>query len=265
MTTFDLASLCRTVRLVFYYVSTRRRRCDTMQVIPAIDVLEGRVVRLTMGRYDDVTGYGEDPVAMLESWIDRGATLVHVVDLGGARSGAPERGLWRRLGATGLPFQVGGGIRSRQAAREAVEAGAARVVLGTAAVWAPDEVAAIVDELGAARVVGAIDVRDGRASGAGWLDTGRRLEEVLRGLDATGLRRVLATGIARDGTMAGPDLDLLIEVAEIVPDFDVIASGGVGSLDDLTALRSRGVGAVIVGRALYEGAFTLEQAIRAAS
>jgi len=236
-----------------------------MQIIPAIDVLGGRVVRLTRGSYDDVTGYGDDPAAMLGSWSSQGAALVHVVDLEGARSGTPDRELWYRLGATGLPFQVGGGIRTMEAASEAIGAGAARVVLGTAAVWDPDAVAAIIARLGPEYVVGAIDVRDGKASGAGWLDAGRNLAEVLGGLGAAGLRRILATGIARDGTMAGPDVELLAAIETIAPDLDVIASGGVGTLDDLVALKARRVGSVIVGRALYEGAFTLEQAMQVAS
>lgn len=236
-----------------------------MQIIPAIDVLGGEVVRLTRGRYDDVTRYGDDPAGMLESWIGHGAALVHVVDLEGARSGNPDRALWRLLGATGLPFQLGGGIRTRDSAAEVIAAGAVRVVVGTAAVWDPDAVAAIIADLGPGRIVGAIDVRDGKASGAGWLDAGRNLAEVLSGLRSAGLQRVLATGIARDGTMAGPDLELLAEIGAVAPGLDVIASGGVGTLDDLANLADRGVAAVIVGRALYEGAFTLEEAIRVAA
>ena len=145
-----------------------------MYVIPAIDVLDGRVVRLRQGRYDDVTIYRDDPAAMLTSWSEQGAEIVHVVDLAGARDGSGDSGLWKRLGATGVRFQLGGGIRTIAAAERVVAAGADRVVLGTAAVWEPETAAGVVDAIGGERVVAAIDVRNGKATGAGWLDTGHR-------------------------------------------------------------------------------------------
>ncbi|MDH5520658.1 MAG: 1-(5-phosphoribosyl)-5-[(5-phosphoribosylamino)methylideneamino] imidazole-4-carboxamide isomerase [Acidimicrobiia bacterium] len=226
-------------------------------VIPAVDVLDGRVVRLMRGDYDRVTVYADDPIRQARTWIDHGASLVHVVDLAGARSGEPDRGLWERMAAAGISFQVGGGIRTAELARAALDAGAARVVLGTAAVWDP-EILAAVGSPGA--VVAAVDVRNGRATGAGWLDEGKALDEVLDGLASVGCGRLLVTGIGSDGTMAGPELDL---TARVVIDgrFAVIASGGVGNLGDLRAVASLGCEGAIVGRALYEGAFTLGDAL----
>lgn len=228
-----------------------------LQIIPAVDVLEGRVVRLLHGDYDRVTVYAEDPVACARDWIDQGADLVHVVDLIGARTGRPDRHLWEAMTAGGVAFQVGGGIRDASTARQALEAGATRVVMGTAAVWDPSELARVgaVD-----RVVAAVDVRSGLAQGAGWLDDGRPLVEALDGLHGVGIGRILVTGIGRDGTMEGPDVALLEEVAGDGR-FAVIASGGVGSLSDLAVVERLGCEAVIVGKALYESRFTLGQAL----
>lgn len=228
-----------------------------LDVIPAVDVLGGRVVRLLGGSYDQVTIYGHDPVAMAESWIEQGATLVHLVDLEGARSGVPDVALWRRFAAAGLPFQVGGGIRNARVAGEALAAGAARVVMGTAAVTRPE---ALEEVAPIGRVVAALDVRDGQARGEGWLGAGRDLADVLIDLAAAGIERVMVTAIARDGTMRGPDLDLIGQVRATAPQLAVIASGGVGALDDLPLLAGAGCEAVVVGRALYEKRFTLPQA-----
>jgi phosphoribosylformimino-5-aminoimidazole carboxamide ribotide isomerase len=228
-----------------------------VQIIPAVDVLDGRVVRLMHGDYDRVTVYADDPVARAAAWVEEGAPLVHVVDLAGARSGDPDSRLWELLTEAGVPFQVGGGIRTASVARAALQAGALRVVMGTAAVWDPG----ILAEVGAAdRVVAAVDVRGGRATGAGWLDEGRALDDVLDGLAAAGVRRMLVTGISRDGTMEGPETELL---RSVMADgrFAVIASGGVGSLDDIAAVGRLGCEGVIVGRALYEGRFSLAAAL----
>jgi len=232
-----------------------------MQVIPAVDILEGRVVRLLHGDYRRVTRYSDDPVEVAGRWMEQGADLVHVVDLTGAKTGDPDPRIWREMSEAGTPFQVGGGIRTADAARAALAAGARRVVMGTAAVWNP----AALGEVGEVeRVVAALDVRAGRARGAGWLDEGRSVPQALRGLREAGVVRLLVTGIERDGAMKGPDLDLLAQVGKL-SDMAVIASGGVGSLSDLQAVAALGCEAVIVGRALYEGRFTLGEAISAAT
>jgi phosphoribosylformimino-5-aminoimidazole carboxamide ribotide isomerase len=229
-------------------------------VIPAVDVLDGKVVRLRQGRYDDVTVYDDDPGAMVGSWVAQGAEIVHVVDLAGARDGSGDRALQQQLGETGLPFQIGGGIRTVADATEAVEFGAARVVLGTTAVWDPLLLQSVVGAVGSDRIVASIDVRDGKATGAGWLDEGRDLEAVLSDLVDAGVSRILATGIATDGTLEGPDTTLLADVTRIAPSLALIASGGVGSLSDLVEISRHPVEAAIVGRALYDRRFTLADA-----
>ena len=229
-----------------------------LQIIPAVDVLDGKVVRLMHGDYDRVTVYGEDPVAQALEWMRQGAELVHVVDLEGARSGAPDESLWERLADGGVSYQVGGGIRTAEIAGRALEAGAQRVVLGTAAVWDPEILGQIPDP---GRVVAAVDVRGGKATGAGWLDEGKNLTEVLGGLSEAGISRILVTGIERDGTMEGPSTDVLLSALRH-GGFSVIASGGVGQLQDLDVIQRLGCEAVIVGRALYEGKFEVSDAIR---
>ncbi|MDJ0925171.1 MAG: 1-(5-phosphoribosyl)-5-[(5-phosphoribosylamino)methylideneamino] imidazole-4-carboxamide isomerase [Acidimicrobiia bacterium] len=236
-----------------------------MKVIPAVDVLDGKVVRLRQGRYDDVTVYAEDPAAMVASWVEQGADIVHVVDLAGARDGSGDRDLWANLGRTGQPFQLGGGIRTPEDADGLIAAGATRVVLGTAAVWEQGVVAAVVAALGTDAVVAAVDVRDGRATGAGWQDGGRDLRVVLVDLVEAGVSRVLATGIAGDGMLTGPDTALLDDVRTVAPELALIASGGVGTLDDIARVADMGVEAVIVGRALYDGRFTFAEAARVAA
>jgi phosphoribosylformimino-5-aminoimidazole carboxamide ribotide isomerase len=234
-----------------------------MELIPAVDVLNGAVVRLRQGREDDVTVYGDDPATQLMTWAEEGASLVHVVDLGGAIEATWNGNLWRNLGSTGVRFQAGGGIRSLGAATETISAGAERVVLGSTVVWDPDLVASVVDALGPARVVAAVDVRNGMAVGAGWTDTGQPLDRVLDQLAGAGVARALVTGISGDGMLTGPAFELLGHCVDRIPEVGIIASGGVGSLDDLERLRSLRLEGVIVGRALYEGAFTLRQGLAA--
>jgi phosphoribosylformimino-5-aminoimidazole carboxamide ribotide isomerase len=226
-------------------------------VIPAVDVLDGKVVRLLRGSFTDITVYGLDPLAVAAGWIDGGANLVHLVDLEGARSGQPDRLLWEQFGAAGIPFQVGGGIRDAAAARSALDLGAVRVVMGTTAVWNPR----ILAEVGSPeRVVAAVDVADGEARGEGWEGRGAGIEGVLAGLRANSVNRMLVTAISRDGTMEGPDVSLIKLVKRLAPEMALIASGGVGALTDLRSLADAGCESVIVGRALYEHKFTLEQA-----
>ena len=233
------------------------------EIIPAVDVLDGRVVRLERGDYSKVTVYGEDPADAAARFMDDGAARVHVVDLAGARDGTHAVDLWRSLAAHGVEFQVGGGIRTAAVARAAVESGAGRVVVGTAAVWHPEALEKIAAEVTPERVVVAIDVRDGKATGTGWRDEGKDLAGVLEQVVAAGVARVLVTGIARDGMMTGPDVDLLSRTQAIAPGLKVIASGGVGTFDHIADVAERGVEGVIVGRAIYEGAIVLRDAIAA--
>lgn len=232
-------------------------------VIPAVDVLAGGVVRLRQGDYDKVTEYAPDPVAAARRWVDEGASVVHVVDLEGARSGRPDPELWERLALGGIPFQVGGGIRDRATAGEALERGAARVILGTATVRDPGLVGDLVEEFGNERVAASVDVRDGLVAGAGWLERGKPLTQVLDELPTGGW--IFVTAIARDGTLAGPDVALVREVAAARPQNLIAAAGGISQLEHLTDLAAAGAAGAIVGRALYEGVFTLGAALAAVS
>lgn len=233
------------------------------ELIPAIDVLDGKVVRLERGRYDAVTVYGNDPVAFALEFVAAGAPIVHVVDLEGARSGTADRELRRRLGAAAVPFQTGGGLRSTADVAAAIGDGATRAVVGTAAVWDEALVEEMVAAVGPGRLVAAVDVAAGRARGAGWLDEGRPVADVVAGLLANGVERALVTAISRDGMLSGPDLELLETVAG--SGLAVIASGGVGSLGDIAAVRAAGLAGAIVGRAIYEGRFTIAEALVAAA
>ena len=232
-----------------------------MQIIPAVDVLDGAVVRLLHGRYDEVTTYAPDAAAIASGWIDEGASLVHVVDLVGARTGEPDTRLWASMARAGVRFQVGGGIRDAALASAALESGAERVVVGSAAVHGGGALRAIVDEVGSTGIVAAIDVRSGMARGSGWEDRGVRLDVMVSRVVDAGIATALVTGIERDGAMTGPNTDLLEQVTEMAPDLDLIASGGVGSLPDLAELAGAGYAGAIVGRALYEGRFTLAEAL----
>jgi phosphoribosylformimino-5-aminoimidazole carboxamide ribotide isomerase len=223
-----------------------------------VDVLDGKVVRLYQGSFEQVTSFASDPVEVAGRWVAEGADLVHVVDLEGARRGTADPSLWHRLSERRVSFQVGGGIRRADLAREALAAGAARVVMGSAAVWHPAELSAVGDP---DRVVAALDVSGGTARGEGWAGQGRPFRAVLAAVKEAGIRRVLVTGISRDGTLLGPDWSLLDQVKAEDPDLAIIASGGVGSLADVRGLAEAGYEAAIIGRALYEGRFSLKQAI----
>lgn len=234
-----------------------------MQVIPAVDVLGGRAVRLAQGDYDAMTQYSDNPLAVVEEWAASGAELVHVVDLEAARSGVPDFGLINQLGSLEVPIQYGGGIRTPGAAEAAFQAGLARLVVGSALL--DDSAAKFVSRVDPAGIVAGIDVRRGRARGSGWQDEGVNADEALARVLSLGLTSILATGIETDGMMTGPDLELLTRFRSSAPACHLIASGGVGSLDDLNVLVDLGADAVVVGRALYEHRFTYEDAIERVS
>lgn len=236
-----------------------------MRVIPAIDLLGGRAVRLREGRRDDVTVYREHPEELVGELVAAGASRIHVVDLDGAFDGArPHAGVIARVcAASPVPVQVGGGIRDAASARAALDAGAAAVVLGTAAVKAPAVVRALCEEL-PGRVIVAVDARDGVVAVEGWVEASDvTAVELGQRAAAWGAAALLYTDVARDGTGRGPNVAATSALAAAVS-IDVIASGGVASLDHLRALAAAGVPAVVVGRALYDRRFTLEEAIAAA-
>ena len=233
------------------------------ELIPAIDVLDGNVVRLERGDYEAVTVYGTDPVGTAQSFLDSGAPIVHVVDLEGARTGQADESLRWALGDGGIRFQTGGGLRAVADVTDAITDGAERAVVGTTAIWDMPELERMIAAVGPAALVVAVDVAGGRARGAGWLDEGRPLDVLLGELVAVGIERILVTAIKRDGMMKGPDLELLARSVE--SGLAVIASGGVGDLADLAAIVATGADGAIVGRAIYENRFTVAEAVVAVS
>ena len=230
-------------------------------IFVAIDLVGGRVVRLLRGDPEAATVYSEDPVATAVAWQERGATWLHVVDLEGAIGGEAANAAVMRgiIEAVEVPVQVAGGIRSLAAVEAWLAAGAARVVVGTRAVEEAF-LSEAVPRFGEG-LVAAVDARDGMVQVAGWqASSSLTIEEVVARLSGAGVARILFTDIGRDGMLSGPDVEGLRAVAAAT-DVPVIASGGVGTLDHLRMLTETGVAGVIVGKALYEGGFTVEQAL----
>jgi len=233
-------------------------------VLPAIDLRGGKCVRLVQGDFGRETVYDEDPVGVAKSFIEAGAEWLHVVDLDAALEGVPRNRevVAAVVASSTIPVQVSGGIRDDDAVAGALASGAARVVLGTAALNDHELVKRAVGDHGDAIAVG-LDVRGTKLQARGWTEEAGDLWDVLDRLNAVGVARYVVTDVNRDGMMQGPNIDLLVRVMEET-EADVVASGGVSSLGDLTALAAIGVEGVIVGKALYAGAFSLVQALAVA-
>jgi phosphoribosylformimino-5-aminoimidazole carboxamide ribotide isomerase len=234
---------------------------------PAIDIRGGQAVRLLQGDYDRETAYDADPVDAAVRWANEGAEFLHVVDLDGAKAGRPRNldAIQRIAAAVECPIQVGGGLRNAESVGAILEAGAERVVIGTAALRDPELLDAMIDAH-SDRVVVSVDARDGQVALEGWTEAGEEsVVEAVAALGKRGVARFLCTAIEVDGTMEGPALDLLNEIA-VATEAQVIASGGVGELTHLKSLASSmpaNVEGAIVGRALYEQRFTVVEAIEA--
>jgi phosphoribosylformimino-5-aminoimidazole carboxamide ribotide isomerase len=230
---------------------------------PAIDVAGGRAVRLRQGRFEDETVYADDPLAAARDWVRQGARALHVVDLDGARLGEPAAlgHLERIAREAGVPVQYGGGLRSLDACERAVAAGAARIVLGTAAFADAELLDAAVARFGE-RVVVSIDVRGGEVASAGWTEgTGLDAPAAIAAMQERGVRSFVYTDVDRDGMLEGIDAEAVHAVAEAV-DGELICSGGIGSLDDLhalAALDAPSLAGAIAGKALYERRFTVAE------
>jgi phosphoribosylformimino-5-aminoimidazole carboxamide ribotide isomerase len=234
-----------------------------MEIIPAIDIRGGKCVRLIQGDYARETVFSDDPVAMAKHWLEHGARRLHVVDLDGARDGEPRNlGVVERIaGAVRIPVELGGGIRSEESAGRALAAGVDRVIIGTAAL---DMTAArrFAKALGDAMVAG-IDARDGRVAVRGWLETSDvRAVDLGREMAGLGVKWIVFTDIGSDGMLQGPNVAALREMVESVG-ASIIASGGITTVDDVKAVRDAGAAAAIIGRALYEGRLSLEEAMKA--
>lgn len=234
-----------------------------MILLPAIDIRGGRAVRLVRGDFDAETVYEDDPLAAARAWVQAGARYLHVVDLDGARSGAPQNlhHLERIAGELGVPVQTGGGLRSIANVRDAVAAGAARVILGTAALTDVDFLDEVVSELGERTVV-SVDTRGGFVSTSGWTETTTLpAASVIARLQDRGVRTFVFTNVDKDGLLAGPDLDEVRAIAGVVRG-RFMYSGGIGTREDLAALaalRQVNLVGVVVGKALYERRFTVAE------
>ena len=234
-----------------------------MILYPAIDILDGKAVRLVEGRFEDQTVYHDDPLAAARSWVEAGARFLHVVDLDGARSGEPRsiEHLRRIVSETGVPVQYGGGLRSLPAVRDALRAGAERVIIGTAAFRDVDFLDTVVSAFGP-RVLVSVDVRGGHISTAGWTQTTQMpAPDAIRRLGDRGVSSFVYTDVDRDGKLEGPDLDDVRRVAESVRG-RFLYSGGIGDVEHLralAALRQVNLAGVVVGKALYEGRFTIAE------
>lgn len=238
-------------------------------IIPALDLIDGKVVRLHQGDYAQQRDYGSDPLPRLQDYAGQGATVLHLVDLTGAKDPAKRQIdlLKKLLNGVEAVVQVGGGIRNRDDVKALLDAGASRVVVGSTAVKQPEEVKAWFNEFGPDAIVLALDVRIDAANRkevaiSGWQEaSGITLEEVIEQFQPVGLKHVLCTDISRDGTLSGSNVDLYKEVTARFPQIAFQSSGGIGELSDIAALRGSGVQGVIVGRALLEGKFTVSEAI----
>ncbi len=240
-----------------------------MIIYPAIDLRGGRVVRLTEGRFDQETSYGDDPVAVAKGFAAGGARWLHVVDLDGAKDPAQRQtALVARLAReSGLAMQTGGGLRRTEQVQALLDAGATRVIVGSLAVTDPTLVADWLQKFGGGKIVLALDARTDaqgifRLATAGWQETSAlTVADLVARYLPHGLRHVLCTDISRDGKLTGPNTALYVELRTLFPDVHWQASGGVASLDDLRGLKSAHLAGAIVGRALYENKFTLQEAL----
>ena len=238
-----------------------------MILLPAIDIRDGRAVRLERGDFDRETVYAADPLEAARAFVDAGATQLHVVDLDGARAGEPRNleHLRRIASELGVPVQYGGGLRSLVDVRAALAAGAARVVLGTAAYSDVEFLDAVLESWGV-RIVVAIDVRGGHVSVAGWERTTQMLpEDVIERMQGRGVKQFVYTNVDRDGMLEGPDLDEVRRMSGVIRG-RFIYSGGIASLDDLARLRELrlvNLAGVISGKALYERRFGVAEGVAA--
>jgi phosphoribosylformimino-5-aminoimidazole carboxamide ribotide isomerase len=236
-------------------------------VYPAIDVRDGRVVRLKQGDYAEETRYAYDPVALAQTYAERGARWLHLVDLDAARAGGYTlTPLLHALAGSGLSIQTGGGVRAESDVEYILAAGASRVVIGSLAVRQPDTVLRWIERFDAERITVALDAREQDGQWTlpvhGWTEgSGQALEDLVSRYAGSGLKHVLSTDIARDGMLAGPNLDLYTTLQRLAPQWRLQASGGVRDVDDVRALKAQALGGVVLGKALLEGQLRLEEAL----
>ncbi|MDR1270198.1 MAG: 1-(5-phosphoribosyl)-5-[(5-phosphoribosylamino)methylideneamino]imidazole-4-carboxamide isomerase [Planctomycetaceae bacterium] len=237
-----------------------------MQLLPAIDILNGKCVRLKQGDYGRETVYADNPAEMAQHWVRHGAEYLHVVDLDGAKKKEPvnRQSVYDIVKTVEIPVEIGGGIRNEKTIRDYLDAGIDRVVIGTLALKNPDWFQKMSEQFPNKLVLG-IDARNGLVATEGWLETSRTSAvELARNFCNLPLAALVYTDIAKDGMMEGPNFDEMVAMQQAVP-FPVIASGGVSSLDDIRKLRQLGLPACIIGKALYEGTMQLKDALNIAT
>jgi phosphoribosylformimino-5-aminoimidazole carboxamide ribotide isomerase len=233
-----------------------------MKLIPAIDLLDGKVVRLKKGDYNQVTEYPITPLEQAKLYEQAGFERLHVVDLNGAKEGSLVNVQLIRdiVDQTTLKVQTGGGVRSRQDAVRLFDLGFDKIVVGSLAIQEPEVWMELLKSFGGHKCILGMDLKQGRIATAGWLETTEiSLETMLRPQLDAGLKEVLCTDIQRDGMLSGPNLELYQRLMQDFPDVDVIASGGIRNVEDLRALDQAGLSACVVGRAYYEGHLSLDQ------
>ena len=233
-----------------------------MQIYPAIDLRDGKCVRLKQGDYAQETVFGADPAAMAQRWVADGATYLHLVDLDGAKQGCPINGKSIRaiVKASGVPCQLGGGLRTEDDIKEALSWGVARVIIGTKALQSPSWLTQMAQKF-PGRIALGIDAKDGKVATHGWLDVSEMTAlELARSCGRPPLSAIIYTDISRDGMMQGANVAAMAEMAKAVP-LSVIASGGVTTLDDVRLLHENGLAGCIIGRALYEGQINLREVL----
>ncbi len=232
-----------------------------MTIIPATDIINGKVVRLTQGDYSRAKVYYRDPVEAAKRFADCGVTRLHIVDLDGAAASEPRnlRTLERIATATDLSLQYGGGIKSADALRSVFSAGAARAICGSVAIKNPGLLAGWLDEFGHDRIILGADVREGRVSVNGWTeDVDKSASDLIREFVPGGLSRTIVTDISRDGMLCGTSVDFYTALQSEFPDVEVTVSGGISSVDDIMRLAEAGLRSVIVGKAIYEDRITFQ-------
>lgn len=237
-----------------------------LQLLPAVDVQDGQAVRLVQGEYGTATNYG-DPFDAALGWQEAGAEWLHLVDLDAAFGHGNNREIIRRITSElGIKIELSGGLRDDKSLEEALEMGATRVNLGTAALENPEWTAKVIKQFGEKIAVG-LDVRGEKLATRGWVEEGGNLWDVLEQLESAGCARYVVTDITKDGTLTGPNTELLVQIAQKTGK-PVIASGGISVLEDIAQLAKmvdQGIEGAIIGKALYAGQFTLQQALQVAS
>lgn len=234
-----------------------------MELIPAIDILERQVVRLYKGKYTEATVFSEDPVATSLHWESLGATRLHIIDLDGTSEGSPQNlDLIEKLTSQlRIPIQLGGGIRSLESAAQAFEAGADRIIIGTKAIENPTFIEECISRFGNEQIVVAVDCQKGKVAVKGWKElTSTLATDLLKRMELLGVLRFLVTDIERDGTLRGPNIDLIQQVITNTKR-EILAAGGIHTVEDLKILSNLNIDGAILGKALYSGTIDLAEAL----